>query len=151
MSDRPPTLADRLGEKALVAFDLLLAVGALALSVAVPRALDLPPWLVVCSLLGTVLLLWAADGARTRPVTTFGTRREVEYAAARDERCDECGDPAVERRRFAERTFAFGVPLTTGDWGVNAYCESCREGPPAEDGPGGADPDRDRERTTESA
>ncbi|MWG35479.1 hypothetical protein [Halomarina oriensis] len=130
MSDRPSTFADSLGEKLLFLVDLALAVGAVVLSVALPRALDAPPLFVVASLFATILLLWAANGARTHPVTTFGTKREVEYAVARDETCDECGGHVEvgEKRRFAERTFAFGVPLSTGDWGVNVYCENCREG-----------------------
>lgn len=130
MSDRPSTLGDRLADGALFLVDLALVLGTLALSVAVPRALDLPPFVVLLSMVLAVLFLWAANGARTHPVTTFGTKREVEYAVARDETCDECGGhvEAGERRRFAERTFAFGVPLSTGDWGVNVYCADCREG-----------------------
>jgi hypothetical protein len=135
MSDRPATLSDRLADGTLFLVDLALVLGTLALSWAVPVALGLPPALVLCSMALAVLFLWAANGARTHPVTTFGTRQEVEYAVARDETCDECGGhvEAGEKRRFAERTFAFGVPLSTSDWGVNVYCADCREGDVASD------------------
>jgi hypothetical protein len=135
VSDRPSTLGDRLTDGALFLADLALVLGTLALSWAVPVALDLHPAVVLCSMALATLFLWAANGARTHPVTTFGTRREVEYAVARDETCEECGGhvEAGEKRRFAERTFAFGVPLSTGDWGVNVYCTDCREGDPASD------------------
>lgn len=129
MSERPSTLADRLGDGALFLVDLAIVLGTLALSWTVPVALDLHPFVVLASMALATLFLWAANGARTHPATTFGTKREVKYAVARDETCDECGGPveAGEKRRFAERTFAFGVPLPTGDWGVNTYCEDCRE------------------------
>jgi hypothetical protein len=146
VSDRPSTLADRLGDGALFLADLAAVLGTLALSWAIPVALDLHPFAVLASTTLAVLLLWAADGARTRSVTTFGTRREVEYAVAHEGPCDECGGPveAGEKRRFAERTFAFGVPLATGDWGVNTYCGDCRErDPTGEHADGEATPERD--------
>jgi hypothetical protein len=146
MSDRPSTLGDRLADGALFLADLALVLGTLALSWAIPVALDLHPAIVLCSMALAVLFLWAANGARTRPVATFGTRREVEYAVAREGTCDECGEhvEAGEKRRFAERTFAFGVPLSTADWGVNVYCRDCREGDVASDLREGDDPTADR-------
>ena len=127
-SDRPETLGSRLSSVARVALNAIVALLVLATAAFLPRALDLSPWVGFWSLLVVFVVLAVAHGLRSYPLHTFGIRRRVGYAVAREGRCDECGDAiaAGERRRYARQAVAFGVPLHTLDWSVNTYCGDCR-------------------------
>ncbi|WP_255169783.1 hypothetical protein [Natrononativus amylolyticus] len=86
-------------------------------------------WLgVAFALVGTVVC-WEALKASTHPVTTIGTRREVQTEPIREAGydCRVCDEPAGggERRRYATHRVVFGSTVAVPEWGVNEYCSGC--------------------------
>lgn len=129
MSDRPETLLTRLSTALQVAAVVVLAVLFVVLAAVVPALLDLPGGVSVLAVLLALVVETAAIGLKQYPLTAFGVRSRVGYAVATEGRCEECGDriSTGERRRYTRQVVAFGVPIHTLDWGVNAYCYDCRD------------------------
>lgn len=95
---------------------------------------------VVLSMLAATVPRVARDGRK--PVTTFGRERSVDRDRVRTppDPCAACGRRVVrgEHRRYAERVYLFGLPVSTSSSGENTYCAACAaaESPP---GSGGVD------------
>ncbi|WP_435064986.1 zinc ribbon domain-containing protein [Halobaculum sp. EA56] len=72
---------------------------------------------------------FARDGVK--PVTTVGRERTVERERVRTppEPCAACGRRVVrgEHRRYADRLYLFGLPVSTSASGENVYCASCAD------------------------